>query len=287
MFGKERFREINSLLNDAFVRNRVLIAVHRGTGGGNIPGNTIPAFQMALDTGADMFELDVSVSTDNALYSFHDGNEKHALGIDANIETFSSSDINRFTYINSIGEPSGVHIDMLESVVSFFKNGELYNVDRAWKKMPQTIAVLNKYPWSIKQALIKSPVREDVLDFLNECPQKYMFMPIAHSVRDVEKALDYKDINLVGIELIAGKQDDELFQDEIIKFIHEKDLFAWVNAITLSGLPQHILFGGLDDNTALLKNKDDAWGKLLQKKIDIIQTDWPIQLKNYRDSYFR
>jgi len=34
-------------------------------------------------------------------------------------------------------------------------------------------------------------------------------------------------------------------------------------------------------NKAFAKNKDEAWGKLLQKKIDIIQTDWPIQLGKY------
>ena len=287
MFGKNRFSEINELLNKAFEKRKVLIAVHRGVWGGNILGNTIPSFRMACESGADMFELDVSKSTDGVLYSFHDGGEKRMLGIDKNIETLSSAEIGKLSYYNTIGEPSGVHVNLLEDVISYFKNGELYNVDRSWNKLSETINLLKKYPWAIRQALIKSPVKETVLGLLNECSEKFMYMPIVYSMKDVEKVLEYPEINLVGMELIAGKQEDELFRDETVEYLHSRQLFAWVNAITLSSLERHILFAGLDDNTALLKSKEDSWGKLMQKGIDIIQTDWPIQLKKYRDEYIQ
>ncbi|MCL2879213.1 MAG: glycerophosphodiester phosphodiesterase family protein [Treponema sp.] len=286
MFGKECYSTINENLNRAFDRHKVLIAVHRGEWGGNIIDNTVQAFQMALDSGADMFELDVSRSTDGVLYTFHDGNEKQRFGIDKNIETLSSSEIDDLEYINTIGLPSGGHAGLLETAVSHFKNGELYNIDRAWEKLPETAGILAKYPWAVRQALVKSPVNEETLEFLNEYPQKFMFMPIVYSLSDVEKALTYPEVNLVGMELIAGRQEDELFQDETIRYIHGKKLFAWVNAITLSCLPKYVLFGGLDDNMALFKSKDDSWGKLFKKGIDIVQTDWPAQLGEYRTSYF-
>ena len=38
---------------------KVLIAAHRGSCGGNIPCNSLPAFQIALNYGADIIELDV------------------------------------------------------------------------------------------------------------------------------------------------------------------------------------------------------------------------------------
>lgn len=260
--------------------------MHRGVWGGNVVENTILSCQLAREMGADMFECDLSKSTDGVLYAFHDGGEKRMLGIESNIETLSSAEIDALTYYNSIGEASGAHIERFETIASFFKNGELYNIDRAWGKLPETIAVLKQYPWSIEQALIKSPVQQDVLEFLNACPEKYMFMPIAYSMADVEKVLSYDDINVVGIELIAKTPVDELFQDSSIQYIHSRKLFTWANAITLSGLPQQALFGGLDDDTALRKSKDDAWGELFHKRLDVIQTDWPLQLKKYRDNYF-
>ena len=163
--------------------------------------------------------------------------------------------------------------------MSYFKNGELYNVDRSWGKFSETVAILDKYPWAIKQALIKSPVKKELLECLNNHPQKYMYMPIVYSKKEIEKVLSYSAVNTVGMELIAGKIEDELFQDETIKYLHGKRIFAWVNSITLSGLPQHILFGSLDDDTALLKDKDSTWGQIMWKGVDVIQTDWPLQLK--------
>ena len=296
MFGKKCYAGTNELLNAAFAANRTLVAVHRGVWGGNILGNTISAFRAACESGADMFELDVSKSTDGVLYAFHDGGEKRMLGISENIETLSSGQINELTYYNTIGEPSGVHLDTLESVIACFKNGELYNVDRAWDKLPETLNVIGKFPWAVKQALVKSPVREKILEYLNEYPQKFMYMPIVYSMKDIEKVLQYPEINTVGMELIAGIQapaasgeppaENNLFHDETIKFLHGKNLFVWVNAITLSCLPQHVLFGGLDDNTAMTKDKDISWGKLFEKEIDVIQTDWPFQLIKYRNDYF-
>ena len=48
--------------------SRTLITAHRGVTGGNIPGNTLAAFDAALLQGADMIELDVSNSIDGELF---------------------------------------------------------------------------------------------------------------------------------------------------------------------------------------------------------------------------
>jgi len=286
MFGKSCYNEINELLNQSFKRKKALIAMHRGAWGGNIVENTTASYILAHEMGADMFECDVSKSTDGILYAFHDGNEKRMLGIADNIESLSSAQIDELIYNNSIGKPSGVHVERFESIVSNFRNGELYNVDRAWGKLPETIAVMKQYPWAIKQALIKTPVRKDVLQLLNECPEKYMYMPIVYSLSEVEQVLTYPDINTVGVELIITDTDDELFRDDSIQYIHSKQLFTWANAIKLSILPEHVIFGGLDDDAALLNSKDETWGRMLHKGINVIQTDWPFQLKEYRDNYF-
>ena len=60
-----------------------------------------------------------------------------------------------------------------------------------------------------------------------------MFMPICYSMQDVEEALSYADINVVGCELIAFSEEDELYQDENIAALHAKGLYTWVNAIQL------------------------------------------------------
>lgn len=286
MIGKACYREINRLLEEQLDKKNVLIAVHRGTWGGNIIENTIPAYKMALSMGADLFECDVAVSTDSIIYTFHDGGEPRLLGEMKNIRTISSEEIDKQIYKNSIGEPSGVSVGRLEEVFTSFTHHELFNIDRGWDFLPQIDALMCQYPKTIRQAIIKTPVKDCYLEFFQNCPTKYMYMPIAYSMEDVKKALAWPDINIVGVELIARTKEEELFQKENIHWIKEQDLYVWVNAITLSNEKKHVLFGGLNDDTALLDNPNHSWGKLFEMGVNVIQTDWPVQLQAYRKRYF-
>ncbi|MCL2420861.1 MAG: glycerophosphodiester phosphodiesterase family protein [Defluviitaleaceae bacterium] len=285
MFGAQQYEDINKLLNQAFAAKKVLIAAHRGTWGGNIAENTCLAYKIALDMGADMFECDVSKSTDGVLYAFHNREEERCFGIKEDLLTLPSEEIDKLIYRNSLYLNSGARIERLKEVAAHFKNGELYNIDRAWDYLPEVLAVLDKFPHAIKQALIKSPVKAEVLNFLQNCPQKYMYMPIVYSMEDVQTVLSYTDINTVGMELIAKSPEAELFQDENIRYIKDKGLFIWANAITLGAGERWVLFGGLDDDLALTEGADAAWGELVKKGVDIIQTDWPYQVKTFLDGY--
>ena len=240
MIGKACYREINRLLEEQLDKKNVLIAVHRGTWGGNIIENTIPAYKMALSMGADLFECDVAMSTDGIIYTFHDGGEPRLLGEMKNIRTISSEEIDKQIYKNSIGEPSGVSVGRLEEVFTSFTHHELFNIDRGWDFLPQIDALMCQYPKTIRQAIIKTPVKDCYLEFFQNCPTKYMYMPIAYSMEDVKKALAWPDINIVGVELIARTKEEELFQKENIDWIKEQDLYVWVNAITLSNEKKHV-----------------------------------------------
>ena len=286
MFGKSCYAENNSLLNKVFKEKTALIAAHRGLWGGNVPDNTPLAYNIALKSGADIFECDLTKSSDGIIYLFHEGEEKRLLGITDSLQKLDSNKIDSLGLLNSIGEPSGVPVQRFEDMIARFKSGEIYNVDRAWNILPETFAILNRYPHTINQAIIKSPVEDDILNFIANNPEKYMYMPIVRSMKDVEKVLSYENINTVGMELIAKTSDHELYYDENIQFIKSRNLFVWANAIVLSNSDKNILFGSVDDDLALKKNGDLAWGVMFNKGVDIIQTDWPFLLKEYRDAYF-
>ena len=61
-----------------------------------------------------------------------------------------------------------------------------------------------------------------------------------------------------------------------------------MNAITLGNFnkhddsPRNDLYGGLDDDISILDDPAKGWGKLMDKGIEIIQTDWPALLYDYR-----
>lgn len=283
MFGRDEYKNINENLNEKFRKKGFLIAKHRGASGGNVVENTIAAFKTALLLGADMFELDVSKSTDGQLYCFHDTTEDKNIRVHDNIEKFSSKVIDEFEQYNSIWEPSGRKVDKLEDVFKEFTNGELYNVDRSWNKLEETFALMNQYPHVVNQALMKAPAKKEILDKYEKEAAKYMFMAIAKSVEDIELVLSYENINLVGFEVIVKSEDDPLWEDSLIEELHRKGYFVWINAITLSCLEKHILSAGYDDDYSMKEGFDKGWGVLIRKKYDIIQTDWPELLSRYRE----
>ena len=54
----------NQSIRELIDKNRILIAAHRGTCGGNVVQNTCLAYKNALLHGADMIEVDASMTTD-------------------------------------------------------------------------------------------------------------------------------------------------------------------------------------------------------------------------------
>ena len=90
--GQARFAHINANLSDKLSQKKCLIAVHRGSWGGNITQNTIGAYKAAFQMGADMVESDVNSTTDGVLYSFHDGHEPDVFGVDKCIKQMSSQE---------------------------------------------------------------------------------------------------------------------------------------------------------------------------------------------------
>lgn len=286
MVGQERFQDINKVLNARLAEKKVLIAVHRGSWGGSIIENTIPAYMASLQQGADMFECDLVKSIDGQLYAIHDTYERRLLKKMKNIKMMSSKQIDKLQYYNCIGEPTGQRVQRFEEVLEHFTNGELFNIDRAWSILAEVDEVMRKYPHAIHQAVIKTPVKDEFLEFFQNCPVKYMYMPICYSMDDVRKALSYTDINIVGVEAIARSEDSDLYAAENIQWMKDQGLFIWSNTITLSNYDRHILCAGYDDNKAIMEGPDAAWGVLMDHGYNVLQTDWPAQMSKYRDQKF-
>ncbi len=282
MVGKKEYVQTNELLNARMDKKKVLIAVHRGAWGGNIIEGTVPSFELALQMGADMFECDLSKSTDGVIYAFHDTQEPRLLKTTQNIKTLSSAEIDALEFQNSIGEPSGKHVQRFEEVLAHFTHGELFNIDRSWSILSETDELLRNYPHIVKQAIIKTPVKDEYLEFFENCPVKYMYMPIVYSMDELRKVLTYKNINIVGVEAIAKTADSEMIDPENLKWIREQGLYIWVNSITLG--EGHVLSGTYDDDKALRDGPDSAWGVLIDRGYNVIQTDWPSQLASYRNN---
>ena len=82
-------------------KKNILIVAHRGVSAGNIPCNTLPAYEIALKQGADVIEMDVDMSADGELVVFHPGREFEHLSIAESFENATWDDISRYRYVNA------------------------------------------------------------------------------------------------------------------------------------------------------------------------------------------
>ena len=281
MLGQERFSQYNALFSRILVEKKHLIAVHRGSWGGNLIQNTVPAYIAAVKMGADMVESDVNRSTDGEFFSFHDGNEPNLWGIEKSVKKMSAKEIDAVRPLNTTKTPSRFSPSRLSEVLDFLPENILLNIDRAWDIFPSLLPYIDNFEKAKTHVLLKAPPREKAAyEALSNHPVKYPFMAICNTIEEIEESLSYPDINLVGIETNAKDENDPMFADSLISDLHRRNLFVWVNAIVVDD--QHPLYAGLDDDISVICDPALGWGRLMDKHIDILQTDWPALLYQYR-----
>lgn len=267
----------NQPLRDFITANRILVAAHRGTCGGNIVQNTNLAYRNALLHGADMIEVDASMTTDGVFYAFHNGEEMLELGIDRDIRKMSSQEVDGLYTLNAIRHKTGQKLERLEDVLEKFRGKCFINIDRSWFYWKEIIGLLERMDMK-DQILLKSNVEETLLKELEESGSEIMYMPIMKDPSEWDTLMKYH-INVAAAELIFTDLDSGFLLEGFMGKLHEAGIAPWVNAITLDD--DTVLSGRLDDNLAIAEGFDQAWGRLIELGFEIIQTDWPALLKNY------
>lgn len=257
---------------------KILVAAHRGTYGGNVIENTYLSSIIALASDADIVEIDVVRSVDGVLYAFHDGEEERRFGITTNLRNLSSKEIESMEYLNIIGEKSGEYIWKLFDLLKALKGKGLINLDRAWDYLDEVFKIIKELQME-DQIIIKTHPTEEAFKYFKNSETKLMYMPIARKKEDILKFI-HSEINMVAAEVLFSNKNDEIIEDDFLKSLTDKNIKIWVNAITLGGYEKHNLSAFQDDNSSLL-NDGVGWSWLIDKKVDIIQTDWPYFLKVY------
>lgn len=277
--GAERYAEVNRRLQAFAASQRPLIVVHRGSGTGSIAENTALAFIAAIRHGADIIETDVIASTDGEYFLFHNGYERLHFGMEEDIRNLSAADLRaqQYEWCRRAGtEPYG--LEPLETILTGF-TGTIFNVDRSWRYWPELLDHMTRYDVT-DRILLKSPVQDDALERLARCAEPYPFMPIVKTATELETVLRHADINTVVVELIAREADSELADPAVIRELHERGILVMLNAINLSD--RQPLFLGWDDETSLTDGPEHGWGRLISHGADLVQTDWPAPLRDYR-----
>lgn len=258
--------------------DRVLIAAHRGIAGGNIPCNSIPAFQGALRQGADIIELDVSRSLDGVLYVFHPGMEPVFLHCDRLISDMHSSEVEKLHLVNqdhTVTEWTAPH---LEDVFSLLKGRCFINLDKFWN-CPADIAALVRKMGMQDQVLIKTSASPENFSRVEEVAPDLPYMVIMREKDEWTDELIKRPMRYVGVEALFTSEGSPICQPAYVQSLRKKNLVAWVNAIVYDY--KAVLAAGHTDDISVSVSGDEGWGWLTGRGFNIIQTDWSLMLDRY------
>jgi len=259
--------------------NRTLITAHRGITGGNIPGNTLAAFDAALLQGADMIELDVSNSIDGELFVFHPGMEHVFLGMaDKLLSDIPASEIRKLSFLNGDATATQFGINTFDEALEHLKGRCYINVDKFWNNVDAIVKAIRRHNM-MDQILVKTGPNEDVYRYLEENAPDVNYMVILRDHDDQSEQLLRRKLHYVGAEVLFKTEDSEFATREYIDRMHKAGLLVWVNAIVYNH--KTVLTAGHNDDISVVGRMDEGWGWLLDKGYDILQTDWPMMLKQY------
>ena len=274
-------------LREKAKENRIIIA-HRGVSGGNIPCNTMAAYEIALKQGADMIEVDVSSSADGKLFLFHPMMELSHLGKPLLLSALPYSIIKKLHYVNYDRSQTQFNLADFDAFLEQFK-GRCYINIKFWSNPEKIYKAIKRHNMT-DQILVKSKLTKDgrVLDLMENMAPELAFMPIVNDTYALHEEVKKRNINYVGVECCFKKDTAEVASEEFIEKMHRDDILVWANSILFSYKVQ--LAGGHSDDTALTESEEKGWGWLADRGFDMIQTDWPGMLIDYlkkTDRYYK
>ena len=258
--------------------SRTLITAHRGVWGGNIPGNTLASFEIALRQGADMIELDVSNSSDGELFVFHPGMEHVFLHSDRELPDVTASEIRELRFRNSDSTPTQFGINTFDEALEALKGRCYINVDKFWNNVDAIVKAIRRHNM-MDQILVKTRPDENVYRYLEENAPDVNYMVILKDHDDQSEQLLKRKLHYAGAEVLFANEESELASSSYVERMHKAGLLVWVNAIVYNH--KTVLTAGHNDDISVVGRMDEGWGWLLDKGYDIIQTDWPMMLKAY------
>jgi len=255
------------------------IASHSGLYGGNLVRNTMPSLQAAYRQGADILEVDVVKSRDGVLYLFHQGLERFYLQRHRPLETMSAARIAKLDYYNMWGSKTGLAPTRLDDFLEEFKGKCLINLDHCWGKWDETFQAIERHGMK-DQIIVKSKLAPKDIAHIAERGNGVMYMPMLWNEIDLAQLAG--KVNLVAAELLFASPEAPLVSPESIARFHQAGILLWANAIVYDY--KAVIGGGLTDSVAIAGDPENSWGALIGMGFDIIQTDFPEQLRQFTDN---
>lgn len=274
-------------------RRSMRIVAHRGTAIGGVAENTDAAALLAIQSGADVIEVDAAPTKDGRIMAFHDGTERENLGIDRWIHDLDHADLMRYPYLTGWWQGADVVVQDLEHVLrTVLDLGAEAHLDRAWTCWQGALDVVRRI--DDPRVAVKLRMEPEHLDIVQAHSRAWTpgtdDLPVIPICRTPDEALTAAEllrapragVTVVAVELVtAGDHPSEFTDATFLRRLSESGAPLMANGLGLRGVPP--LMGPYGDEMAVMEDAGSGWGRLVELGYDIVQTDMPWLLSRYRD----
>ena len=253
--------------------SNLMLVAHRGFWGGNIPCNTVPAFDTALRHGADMIEIDLDRTADGKLVIFHPGMEQALLGFSESIERMPYDFVKQLRYINTDDVPTQFGIPTFDEILERYKDKCYINVDKFWT-FPREISAAIRAHGMADQMVVKAKPTKEMLDIVEEFCADMPYMAIIKNEEELDLVAG-REINFVGSEVLFREDTARVASPEFIEERHKKGEIVWCNSIVYNY--RSIIAADHTDDRAMCGDPEGSWGWIADRGFDLMQTDMVLE----------
>lgn len=249
---------------------------HRGIWG-PAPENSLSAFQNCLDEGIYLIETDFQKTKDGRLVILHDSTVDRMTNGTGAVSSFDLADLRSLSLKEGNGGPDArltdEKIPTFSEALSLLKDKAMINADKSWDYRHEICEIVEEAD-AFDDVLLKSrqPASE-VLEFFKTQKKAlhYMHLIDDHNLSQLDKLL--KNCPLSAIEILFHSETDQVISKETVQKIRTHTN-VWCNALDDGENAGH------NDSVSLL-DPARGWGWLLDRGVNIIQTDCARKLTEY------
>lgn len=254
-----------------FPQDKVMVVAHRGNWR-EAPENSIWAIRKAIEAGADMAEIDLTMTKDSVLILMHDKTIDRTTTGKGYPADYTLAEIKEFYLRDGAGHATQMRVPTLEEILIESKGKIFLNLDKGFDYIGLVYPMLKKYDM-MNEVLFKGGTDYKTFEeTYGHMKDEIIYMPVIRLELDqAEWIADFVEkYNPYGLEFTVGKTEEKLID---FKQFRDKGIRVWVNALW------HDHNAGHNDDVAL--ENPDVYDWFIQNNVNIIQTDRIKELTNF------
>lgn len=229
------------------------------------PENSLAAFQHSIDSGVDIIETDFRTTKDGKIVLLHDDSVDRTTNGKGKVKDFTFAQLQKLELKKNEGDANIYRIPLAEDALNLARGKIIIDLDIKDVSIKNLVGLVKRT--NVEKQVLFFDSDYAVLDSVVLLDSNLLLMPRAYSLKDVKIIINKYHPKVIHI-------DRKFYTAEVVNTIKESGARVWINAL------------GSADKKAAFELDNIGYSKLIDGEANIIQTDYPVLLKNIIEKKF-